>query len=520
MTPQGMGNRPDSDDAISTQSTASCAQCPTPGAAQTGQTPPPGRSLPPGCDECGYVRDLLADLETRLRREMDGQRETEQALLRSRDALEAFMDAVGESALLLAADGTLLAINRVGAERLHRRKEDIIGQSVYALLPEPIASERRRNVERVLRSRCNDRFVDERDGRQVEHTLYPVFGADGAVAQLAIIGTDVTERLALQQAVEDARRRLQTLIGNLPGIAYRCRNDRDWTMEFLSDGCEELTGYRAAALVGNQLRSYAELIHPEDRERVWQTVQDGVAGRRRFSMDYRIRTADGGERWVHENGLPLFDAEGRVEALEGFISDVTEQRLAERHLQESLQAQERLNRALEDSRHELAELAIRDPLTRLYNRRFMEEALARELVRAERETDSLAVAMLDLDHFKAYNDDYGHAAGDAVLRAFAQAMHGFRQGSDVACRFGGEEFVLILPGLDREGAFARLDAFRREVSGLVVAHEGRELPRLRVSIGVSFYPEHGRRVDVLLDQADQAMYRAKAAGRDRVMLAE
>ena len=216
----------------------------------------------------------------------------------------------------------------------------------------------------------------------------------------------------------------------------------------------------------------------------------------------------------------MFDAEGNVEALEGFIADVTEQRLAKERLQASLQAQESLNRALEDSRRELAELAIRDPLTRLYNRRFMEEALARELVRAERETDSLAVAMLDLDHFKAYNDNFGHAAGDAVLRAFAQAMHGFRQGSDVACRFGGEEFVLILPGLDREGAFARLDAFRRTVAGLVVRHEGRELPRLRVSIGVSFYPEHGRQVDVLLDQADQAMYRAKAAGRDRVVLAE
>lgn len=520
MTPQGTGNRPDSDDATSTQSTAPCARCQAPGAGMNADTPPPGPPLPPGCDECAYVRTLLADLETRLRRELDGQRATERALSRSRDALQAFMDAITESALLLDADGTVRAVNRTVCQRLGRAPGDLVGSSAYDSVPPDVAAQRRGHIADVVAGGLPVHFIDRRLGRQIENTIYPVFGADGAVAQLAIIGIDITERVVLQQAVEDARRRLQTLIGNLPGIAYRCRNDRDWTMEFLSDGCEELTGYSAAALVGNQLRSYAELIHPEDRERVWQTVQDGVAGRRRFSMDYRIRTADGGERWVHENGLPLFDAEGRVEALEGFISDVTEQRLAERHLQESLQAQERLNRALEDSRHELAELAIRDPLTRLYNRRFMEEALARELVRAERETDSLAVAMLDLDHFKAYNDDYGHAAGDAVLRAFAQAMHGFRQGSDVACRFGGEEFVLILPGLDRDGAFARLDAFRREVSGLVVRHEGRELPRLRVSIGVAFYPEHGRQVDALLDRADQAMYRAKQTGRDRVVLAE
>lgn len=518
MTPQGMGDRHDSDDSAAKHVAVSCARCPSPGAAMSADLPSP--ALPATCADCEQVHALLATLEARLQHELDGQHRVERELIRSRDALQAFMDAITESALLLDADGTVRAVNHTVCQRLGRSADELLGHSAYEALEPDVAAERRSYVARVLETGQPVRFLDQRLGRKIENSVYPVFGRNGDVLQLAVIGIDVTERHALQQAAQNAGRRLQTLIGNLPGMAYRCRNDRDWTMEFISDGCEELTGYSAAALVDNRLRSYAELIHPEDRERVWQAVQDGVTGRRRFSMDYRIRTADGRERWVHESGLPLIDAEGRVEALEGFISDVTEQRLTERHLQESLQVQERLNRALEDSRRELAELAIRDPLTRLYNRRFMEEALARELVRAERETDSLAVAMLDLDHFKAYNDNFGHAAGDAVLRAFAQAMHGFRQGSDVACRFGGEEFVLILPGLDRDGAFARLDAFRRTVAGLVVRHEGRELPRLRVSIGVSFYPEHGRQVDVLLDQADQAMYRAKAAGRDRVVLAE
>lgn len=521
MTPQGNGERHGSDHTAATQATSPCAQCPTSGAGVSGDMPPPaGHPLPPGCDECGYVRTLLAELEARLRRELDGQRATERALSRSRDALQAFMDAITESALLLDADGTVRAVNRTVCQRLGRAPGDLVGSSAYDSLPPEVAAERRGHVADVVAGGVPVHFIDRRLGRQIENTLYPVFGTDGRVAQLAIIGTDITERLVLQQTAEESRRRLQTLIGNLPGIAYRCRNDRAWTMEFLSDGCEELTGYSAAALIDNRLRSYAELIHPDDRERVWRTVQAGVAGRRRFVMDYRIRTAGGGERWVHESGLPLFAADGQVAALEGFISDVTDQRLAEFKLQDALQTQERLNRELEDSRRELAELAIRDPLTRLYNRRFMEEALARELVRAERDADSLAVAMLDLDHFKAYNDDFGHAAGDAVLRAFAQAMHGFRQGSDVACRFGGEEFVLILPGLDREGAFIRLDAFRRAVTALAVQHDGRELPRLRVSIGVAFFPAHGHRVDDLLKQADQAMYRAKQTGRDRVVLAE
>ncbi len=477
-------------------------------------------ALPPICAECEHARGLVAELQARLDRQTQDQRVAGVELVRSRDVLQAFMDAITESALLLDADGTVRAVNRTVCQRLGHSPAELIGQSAYDALPSEVGAERRVHVAQVLETGQPVRFLDQRLGRQIENTVYPVFGTDGAVRQLAVIGIDVTEQYDLQQAAERARRRLQTLIGNLPGIAYRCRNDRDWTMEFLSDGCEELTGYTPGALLGNQLRSYADLIHPDDRERVWQTVQAGVDGRRRFVMDYRIRTAGGAERWVHESGLPLFDAEGNLEALEGFISDITEQRMAEQRLQDSLQAQERLNRALEDSHRELAELAIRDPLTRLYNRRFMEEALARELVRAEREADSLAVAMLDLDHFKAYNDDYGHAAGDAMLRAFAREMHGFRQGSDVACRFGGEEFVLILPGLDRHGALARLDAFRRAVSAMTVQHEGRELPRLRVSIGVSFYPAHGRRVDDLLKQADRAMYRAKQTGRDRVVLAE
>lgn len=477
-------------------------------------------SLPPVCADCDHARDLVTELQDRLDRETEGQRLAGAELVRSRDALQAFMDAITESALLLDADGTIRAVNRTVCQRLGRAPAELIGASAYDSLPPDVAAQRRGHIADVVAGGLPVHFIDRRLGRQIENTIYPVFGADGAVAQLAIIGIDITERVVLQQAVEDARRRLQVLIGNLPGMAYRCRNDRDWTMEFISDGCREITGYGPEQLIGNQLRTYGTLIHPEDRDWIWHTVQDAIAGRRRFSISYRLRRAEGDERWVHESGLPLFDAEGKLEALEGFITDITERHLAELRLHESLQAQERLNRALEDSRRELAELAIRDPLTRLYNRRFMEEALARELVRAERETDSLAVAMLDLDHFKAYNDDYGHAAGDAMLRAFAQAMHGFRQGSDVACRFGGEEFVLILPGLDRHGAFARLDAFRHRISAMTVQHEGRELPRLRVSIGVSFYPQHGRRVDDLLKQADQAMYRAKAAGRDRVVLAE
>lgn len=171
------------------------------------------------------------------------------------------------------------------------------------------------------------------------------------------------------------------------------------------------------------------------------------------------------------------------------------------------------NLRLRDSLHLLA---IHDPLTGLYNRRFMEEALAREISRMSRARKPLALAMLDIDHFKRFNDTYGHEAGDTVLKAFAAQMAGFRQGSDLACRYGGEEFLLILPELGPEQSMVRLERFRESVGNLSVMFHGQELPRVTVSIGVAFLDEQGDSGEKLIRAADDALYRAKTNGRNRV----
>ena len=171
-------------------------------------------------------------------------------------------------------------------------------------------------------------------------------------------------------------------------------------------------------------------------------------------------------------------------------------------------------------RESLHALSIRDPLTGLYNRRFMEESLNRELARMTRIDQSLTVAMFDIDHFKPFNDDYGHNAGDAVLKEVANLTQGFRIGSDIACRYGGEEFVLVLPELNAEQAAKRLDSFRVAVSQLAVQHRGILLPTITVSIGAAVFPGHGRFGEDLLKLADTALYRAKEAGRNRVEVAK
>lgn len=164
--------------------------------------------------------------------------------------------------------------------------------------------------------------------------------------------------------------------------------------------------------------------------------------------------------------------------------------------------------------------SIRDSLTNLFNRRFMEIALDRELRRAVRHEKALAVLMLDLDHFKLLNDTYGHEAGDVVLREIAGVMRQAVRSEDTVCRYGGEEFVAILPELGPEEALSRAESIRHLVSELRIYHRGESLREVTISIGVAVYPYNGESPEQLLSLADRALYEAKHLGRNRVVLAE
>lgn len=158
---------------------------------------------------------------------------------------------------------------------------------------------------------------------------------DGMIREIIGVARDVSERVRATEALLESQRKLSTLMGNLPGMAYRCLNDPDWTMEFVSEGCEELTGYSQSELQKNTKKSYASLILPEDRARVWETVQHGLARGRPFKMVYRIRTAKDETKWVWERGRGVRSADGQLIALEGFIADITERKELERALNSS-----------------------------------------------------------------------------------------------------------------------------------------------------------------------------------------
>lgn len=164
--------------------------------------------------------------------------------------------------------------------------------------------------------------------------------------------------------------------------------------------------------------------------------------------------------------------------------------------------------------------SIRDPLTGLFNRRFMEESLALELRRAVRNQRPLGVIMLDLDQFKRFNDAHGHDAGDTLLRELSTLVQTNIRGEDIACRYGGEEFTLILPEGSAEVTQQRAEALREAIKRLDVLHRGQPLGRVTASLGVAVFPGHGRTGEALLQAADAALYLSKDAGGDRVTTAK
>lgn len=184
-------------------------------------------------------------------------------------------------------------------------------------------------------------------------------------------------------------------------------------------------------------------------------------------------------------------------------------------------AAEQLSLALHNLRlrETLRQQSIRDPLTGLFNRRYLEEALNHELSRCTRRVQPLSVLMLDVDHFKQFNDLHGHSGGDRVLAAIGELLLAQTRGEDICCRYGGEELTIILPEVDLATASAMAEKLRAGIDGLQVMADGVSLPKITASFGVATFPGHAGNAAQLLRKADEALYRAKQAGRNQVVSA-
>jgi diguanylate cyclase (GGDEF)-like protein len=195
-------------------------------------------------------------------------------------------------------------------------------------------------------------------------------------------------------------------------------------------------------------------------------------------------------------------------------------RHGEEELSQLAHAFDDMANALQQREQKLQEQAISDPLTGLYNRRYLSEFLPRELARSGRNTTPVAVILIDLDHFKRVNDSFGHEAGDIVLTTVGNLLKSNVRGSDIACRYGGEEFALILPETGADSAARRADDIRLAIAALHLSHAGKSLGKITASFGLALFPDHAQDTDELLRAADVALYAAKGAGRNRVIVAQ
>ncbi len=332
----------------------------------------------------------------------------------------------------------------------------------------------------------------------------------GAAAELSSLGTAFARMAKRLQAREDHIVAMQKEIGISEGYhRLLAENVNDMIVRYspelrrlyVSPACRDLLGYEPEDLIAKHPR---DLMHPDDQDALDQSLFEPLlAGNTTARASYRAMHKDGRYIWIEISFRRLDDGSGFV----GAVRDVSERK--------ALEAQ------LEDANRRLRVLAREDGLTRLANRRRFDEALGEEYRRAIRVGSSLAVVMIDADRFKAFNDTYGHPAGDACLQALAGVLDSrCRRPADLPARYGGEEFVLLLPNTDAAGALIVAECIRAAVRDLAIPHAGSEFGIATVSIGVAaMVPGCSQGPAALVEAADAALYEAKRAGRNAARLA-
>ncbi len=403
--------------------------------------------------------------------------------------------------------------------------------------------------------RGNETYMEYRivrpDGsiRWISNPAFPVRDSHGKFLRVVGIAEDVTERIEREKALEEAHRSLNAAmaesaqtareaakLSELVDILQSCQTLEE-AYKIIQGALQTTLSSRAGALcITSPSRNIVEAV---------TTWGDVLASDRTFRPDdcwalrrgkvHTVKDPDSPVQCAHVTGSPSGGYLCVPLAAQGETLGVLylECSRSANGLQQSQEDQiealgrlataigERISLAIANLRLRqiLRGQSIRDPLTGLFNRRYMEESLEREFSRAARNDESVAMLMLDIDHFKRFNDTFGHQAGDKLLHFLGDLLNQRTRGQDIACRYGGEEFALILSGATLDAACRRAELLQEELKHLTVEHAGQMLERITVSIGVAASPAHDATAEELLYKADQALYRAKAEGRDRIVVA-
>lgn len=363
-------------------------------------------------------------------------------------------------------------------------------------------------------------FIFERDSEEEQRSLWLALGGASLLVLffggLALSFFRLSRRLKHEihersEVEKKLRWRMAAVESAADGILI---TDLNGKILYSNPALSRMSGFPDTELLGQTPRLFRSGTHaPEHYAKLWETISAG----RTWQGEMLNRRRDGS---LYDEAMtisPVFDSYGKIERYVAIKRDITQEKEAAAALSSAKESLEKRLSEISQLHEMLAEQVIRDPLTYLYNRRYLDDTLPREVARARRDGYPLTIAMIDIDHFKNINDTYGHAAGDQVIRVLAGLLQANARDGDIASRYGGEEFVLLLPNLDAEDALRRAEEWRSQFAGHLIVHGKAEIA-VTLSIGLATYPDHLGDAMGLMASADHALYQAKRNGRNQVAL--
>jgi diguanylate cyclase (GGDEF)-like protein/PAS domain S-box-containing protein len=502
------------------------------------------------CDETGnllFVDGALEDITEGV--------QIKEELERERSLLRTLIDNLPDRIYVKNLRGEKLLSNPADQQAVGAVSEqEVLGKTDFDLMPEELAERFWADDRQVLQTgvplinRMEPGPTPYSEESWILTTKVPLRDAHGKIIGLIGVGRDVTERRQIEEALHKANDKLTEWVNELEkrNRAGRMLNE----MGELLQSCHSVgDAYEVIGQLGRrtfELQSGALYIINNSRNLMeiassWGVETDMLLGERVARPDdcwalrrgrvHLVTKEEDRLRCKHiENDgthLPFSPticvpmvAQG--ETLGVFHVRFTNEQQARQDEQLVIAIAERVAMALANLKlsETLRAQAVRDPLTGLFNRRYMEETLEREVRRAIRYRRSLGVIMLDIDHFKQFNDTFSYAAGDTLLRELGKTLKENLRADDVTCRYGGEEFILILPESSLDDTTRRAEQLRQACRAMQVTHRGEPLGLVTISLGVAAYPEHGQTTEDLLRAVDTALHNAKSGGRDQVMIAE
>jgi diguanylate cyclase (GGDEF)-like protein/PAS domain S-box-containing protein len=330
----------------------------------------------------------------------------------------------------------------------------------------------------------------------------------GTIVAVAMpVGALLDERYRAERSAQESESIYKILIQNTEDMILL--STLNGARRFVSPAVLSITGWTDGEF---EALGYLGAVHEEDREFAQGIIDSLIVGEARQTFRHRLLCKDGNSRWVESSVRGFTDSE--ADHIAGYVATVRD--ISQHVESEDVWTEE--NATLASQNQHLSDLALKDELTGISNRRAFNLFLDYEFERHARSGTSLALLVIDVDHFKKYNDTLGHPAGDACLRQLGQALEfRVRRSNDRVARIGGEEFAAILPQTDKAGARKVAQDLLDVVKGLAIEHPGSPLGRVSVSIGIaSLLPRHGTGTAALINQADRALYESKRAGRNRV----